>query len=137
MHKTIIATHGELAKELVKTVHMITGLGDKFTYLCMKESTNASDIKEKLETLLLNQNAQTDHIFILTDVFGGSITNICTEYLSTSNIHIISGVNLPMLLEHVCLPDKLPPTDVIDKLISQAKQSVIYVNALINGGKSN
>ncbi|WP_449540144.1 PTS sugar transporter subunit IIA [Ferdinandcohnia sp. Marseille-Q9671] len=130
MWKFIIATHGDLAKELVNTVQMITGLGKDFNYLSMKEDTSDEEIRNSLEKSITNLK-EGDSILILTDIFGGSITNICTNYLTNGNVHIVSGVNLPMLLELVNMQKDIPIDEMIASLVNQSKESIIHINKLL------
>jgi len=130
MWKFIIATHGNLGKELVNTVQLITGLGKEFNYLSMKEDTSDEEIKNSLKTLIADLKDE-DSILILTDIFGGSITNICTNYITNKNVHIVTGVNLPMLLELVNLQKDTPINEMIKSLVTQSKESIIYINKLL------
>lgn len=130
MNRFLIATHGNLAKEIVNTVYMIMGTEKKLDYIGMSPDTSVDEIKEKLDTFF-QSGVEGDQFIILTDVFGGSITNICTEFIAKHDVHILTGVNLPMVLEVLNAPKTLSSSEVINLCISSAKESFVYVNKIL------
>lgn len=133
MTKFLIATHGELAKEFVRTAEMIVGNEEKLDYISMKADTRVSEIMDYLNQYFLN-GEDGEQFIILTDVIGGSINNICMEFMDRKDVHIIAGVNLPMILELVNNVDAMSCTEVIAFCVEQAKQNIIYINNLVNQG---
>ena len=72
------------------------------------------------------QKAQSDNgVIVLTDMFGGTPSNLALSVMDTKNIEVIAGVNLPMLIKMMSLRKNLPMKDVIEK--SQAGKK--YINA--------
>ena len=67
-----------------------------------------------------------DGVLILTDMFGGTPTNIASTYLDPGKIEIITGVNLPMLIKFVQL-DEGQTLASAAKLIKETGQSSIYI----------
>ncbi|SDN46056.1 PTS system, mannose-specific IIA component [Fictibacillus solisalsi] len=134
MNRLLIASHGNLAKEIVNAVHMIMGLERDIPFISMNPGTRDHEIREQLKEFL-KSGSVGDHFFILTDVFGGSITNICTEFISDGNVHLIAGVNLPMVLEFVNAPDSLKGTEMVHYCLSKARESLIHVNEIYVKGR--
>ncbi|WP_066059956.1 PTS sugar transporter subunit IIA [Robertmurraya korlensis] len=133
MNRFLIASHGNLAKEIVNTVHMIMGTDKNLEYIGVNPETTIDEVKEKLNNFL-ESGEDGDQFCILTDVFGGSITNICTELITRhDDVHILTGVNLPMVLEVINAPPSLSCTEVIDLCITRGKESFIYVNKILYG----
>ena len=80
---------------------------------------------------LINQAAQLcteidegDGILVLTDIFGSTPSNICNKLKSNSNVHVIAGLNLPMLIRVMNYPD-LSLQDLVDKALSGAHDGII------------
>ena len=101
----MIITHGNLALELRSAMeHMI---GDQ-NYIEIFSITPEDDIdiqKNKIEKKLKELN-QGKGVIILTDVFGGTPSNLALNFLDPGIIEIMSGVNLPMLIKICQLRDK-------------------------------
>jgi mannose PTS system EIIA component len=93
----LIVTHGRMAEELIKTAEFVVGKIDDIKSLCVDPQANSEDIRKQMEATL----KELDHgrgILILTDMFGGTPSNIGLSFLETGKVEVLSGVNLPMLL---------------------------------------
>ncbi len=85
------------------------------------------DINEVLE------NVNTgDELIIFTDLLGGSITNQLAKYALQENIHIVSGFNLPLLVEILLADEEEPTNELIENAIKNAREQIVYVNDLMN-----
>ncbi len=104
MKKFLIASHGDFAKEMVNSVQMIMGPAVNINFISMHPHTSIENIKEELNSLIMQGGEENEYI-ILTDVLGGSISNLCTEFVS-NKVNIITGFNLPMMLEMISLQEK-------------------------------
>ncbi|MFP7479719.1 PTS sugar transporter subunit IIA [Terribacillus saccharophilus] len=133
MKKFIIASHGNLAKELKNSVQMIMGDTYEMEAVCMDPERTMNSVKEEISEKLNNEDENSEYI-ILTDVLGGSIANLCAEFTSRSNIHVITGFNLSLVLEMLSLKDAMSTNDLIDHCLYQAKNGIVYVNELLSKG---
>lgn len=138
MKRIIIASHGLLCEGILNTGKMIAGedaLKDiKTISICMKDSHN--DVKERIDGILTEYGIN-DEILALTDVYGGSITSVLTEYIGKRNIHIITGVNLGMLLEACFMLEQMDFNDLIPYLLDQGKSAIHYVNEELSCAKED
>lgn len=124
MIKSLIITHGDLGKELIKVSEKI--LEKKIDVECMgfdwKE--DGSQIINKLEHYL-KKNKQ-HKIIIFTDMFGGSPANICLKYID-QNIEVITGINLPGILKFLTSREKNLSFNDLVKTVSQGTKDGINV----------
>lgn len=76
-------------------------------------------------------------LLILTDLLGGTPNNTAMKFIKKDFIHIISGINLPLLLEVLIAQESGKTLSEIkfEDLIVNAQQSIIYLNPLLEGGK--
>lgn len=103
MIKGLIITHGDLGKELVSVAETILEEKVNIDTFSIDWEEDGSEIMNNLERYL---NQHKEHkLFIFTDMFGGSPTNICLKY-KRPDIEIITGVNLPGLLKFISYRDK-------------------------------
>jgi mannose/fructose-specific phosphotransferase system component IIA len=131
MKHFLIATHGELAKAFIETLDLIAGHSSKVSYFCMTKLKSGDLAKEELKEILISKE-EGEHFIVLTDVFGGSVTNICTELLMELNdFDIISGLNLPMMLTMILASEEQTIEAVIEESVQAAKDGIIHVNKLL------
>lgn len=95
MNKIIIGTHGDFGKELLKTAEMIIGPLENVQAFSLLPGMEMTEYRE----LILSSLDSENNYIALVDLFGGTPSNTIASFLMDYNFEIISGVNLPMLLE--------------------------------------
>lgn len=134
MVKIILVTHGNLAKEMLDTASQIIGkpADDGFATFAV---TAASSVQQEAEKLKKTLAACADGALILTDIFGGSATNISlTASKDFSNCHVITGLNLSMLLTAINSRKKLTAKELAEKIEADGKRAVINATELLIKG---
>lgn len=95
----IVGTHGKFAEELVKTCEMICGAAKNVRAVTLVPGEGADDLAKKYEAALKELDT-ADGVIFLNDLFGGSPYNAaCRIAITESAYGIVTGVNLPMLIE--------------------------------------
>jgi len=95
----IIATHGKFSEELLKSSEMIFGSQTNIAAVTFKPGESTENLVDKYNTLIDELDC-TDGILFMVDLFGGSPFNAASMLaLNNDNMEIVTGVNLPMLLE--------------------------------------
>ena len=95
----ILAAHGKFSKELLKSSEMIFGKQENIECVTFETGEGADDLVKKYENEIEKLDVKCGLIFMV-DLFGGSPFNAASRVaVSNDNIDIVSGVNLPMLLE--------------------------------------
>lgn len=127
--KFLIATHGTLAGGIKSSLDIITGAMDNVFLIEAYVNENRSledDIKAVLE-----QVGDNDELIVFSDILGGSVTNQVLQYALKVNVHVVSGFNLPLVIEIVLADTDTPAEEVIAEAIENAKQQMVYVNKLL------
>ncbi len=127
--KFLIATHGAFAKGIKSSLDIIIGEMDN-VFLIHAYLNESKSVEEELASVLETIN-DTDELIIFTDLLGGSVNNIMLRNALRENVHIISGFNLPLLIEVLLGDADSPVIEVIENAISNAKEQMVYVNKLI------
>lgn len=127
MKTIILATHGNLSFEFKKTAELIVGNTTNIKCFGMTKDKSASQGKKELVEMI--NSAGNTELIILTDLFGGSVTNICTELLlEKDNFELLTGLNLPMLLTLLTIDtNELKMSELISKLEHAGMAGVINV----------
>ncbi len=95
----IVVAHLRLAEELLSVARIITGSRlDNFRTVSINIDDNPDQAREKLLAAVREVNT-ADGTVILVDMFGGTPSNLSLSLLSKGKIEIITGVNLPMIIE--------------------------------------
>lgn len=92
----VIVTHGKLSSELLETVKLIMGEQKEVDTITLDANDSLDNLKEKVKKTVLRYRA--NGCIVLTDVLGGSPTNVCVDFLPEDWVRIICGVNLPMVI---------------------------------------
>ncbi len=126
MRHYLIASHGTLAQGFYDALNAI--IGSKPEISIITAYVDNSEIKKLIEKKICLIGAD-DELIIMTDIFGGSVNNLCMEYLNRPNIHLIAGVNLALIISIVISHDE-DTKSMIENCIEEAKKNVIYCNDL-------
>ncbi|MFR3912843.1 MAG: PTS sugar transporter subunit IIA, partial [Clostridium paraputrificum] len=84
------------------------------------------DIKENVKDFF-NEYKPEDEVIVFTDLYGGSVNQICAEYINKENVHLIAGFNLALVLE-LLYKDEPLTNEVIRKEVENARNQLVYVN---------
>ena len=116
----IIATHGEMSKYTLELSKMVLGEFDNLSSVTFLPGEGPDDLVRKYEETLASFNNEYGTLF-LVDIFGGSPYNAASRLVvENENMDIITGVNVPMLLELLDARDNI---DAAKELAEVAKES--------------
>ncbi|ATW44109.1 PTS mannose transporter subunit IIAB [Glaesserella parasuis] len=105
----IIATHGVAAEQLLKTTEMLIGEQSDVATIDFVPGENAETIMAKYQEKLANELAHCDQVLFLVDTWGGSPFNAANRVSEgKDNMDIVTGVNVPMLVETFMARDDGP-----------------------------
>jgi len=127
MVKTIIVTHGNLAKELIQTAQVI--IGDMEGVFSVSNDGKAPQMLcEEIEAII--EKHPDDRFIVFADFFGGSCCHACISVEDQcENVHLITGVNLPMLLAFINKRDAVAFDQLPEELIARGRDSMRSVRA--------
>ncbi|SDF91672.1 PTS system, mannose-specific IIA component [Dyadobacter soli] len=129
MRKFLIATHGTFAGGIRSSLEMIIGHQEHLHVIQAYVEENKG-LEEEL-TALLGGLSENDELVIFTDLLGGSVTNQVLRHALKENVHIVSGINLPLLVDVLLADPDEPVTGVIANAIQAAKDQMVYVNDVV------
>jgi len=96
----VVVTHGQLANELVNAAEMIVGDLPQFTAVSIGWHDDVNDAREDIAQAIERVRGEADAgVLLLTDMFGGTPSNLAMTFIETNKIEVITGVNLPMLIK--------------------------------------
>lgn len=97
----VIATHGDLSEALLRSMEMIIGAQPRVTALSLQLSDPVEEATARIAAAI-ESGDEGDGVLILTDMFGGTPSNLCLALMGGSrSVEVVSGVSLPMVLKAV------------------------------------
>jgi fructoselysine/glucoselysine PTS system EIIA component len=130
MRKYLIATHGSFAAGIKSSLELIIGETENLFLIGAYTEGNKS-IENEISEVLQNIKDE-DELIVFTDLLGGSITNQIVQLALKKNVYIISGTNLPLLLDIILADAGAPVNEIIETGISNAREQIVFVNKMIN-----
>src|SRR5512136_1816054 len=94
----VVVTHGQLATELVNAAETIVGDLPQFAAVSIGWHDDVDDAREEIRQAIARVQG-TSGVLVLTDMFGGTPSNLGLTFLETDKVEVITGVNLPMLIK--------------------------------------
>jgi mannose PTS system EIIA component len=126
----VVVTHGALAGELVNAARTIVGDIPRIAAVSIGWSDDVSAAREAIARAL--EHVGGEDSLILTDMFGGTPTNVSLPFLSP-RVEIVTGVNLPMLIKVTSLRDGALAE--VARLVREQGKDAIYVASEVLGKK--
>jgi PTS system mannose-specific IIA component len=93
----LIVTHCDLGKELLNAAEFIVGRIDAVDTMAITETSGTDLLRKKIEAKV-NALESGDGVLILTDMFGGTPSNLGLSFLKEGKFEVLTGVNLPMII---------------------------------------
>jgi len=121
----LVVTHSRMAAELCRAAEMILGPLDALAAVNIESDTSVDAAHNLVFEAFRQVGADGHGVLILTDLFGGTPTNISVELFAEGNVDIITGVNLPMLLKGANLRLTCELEELATQLAEYARTSII------------
>jgi PTS system mannose-specific IIA component len=106
----VVVTHGQLAIELLNAAEMIVGDLPRFTAVSIGWHDDVSDAREDIAQAIERVRGDGAGVLLVTDMFGGTPSNLAMTFIEANQIEVITGVNLPMLIK---LASQAQSTDLL------------------------
>jgi len=134
MIPVLVLTHGDLAISILESARMIDPHlvdGTDAVTLPWEVDTDAatSDLRQRLKKM-----DDGTGVLILTDMFGGTATNLALPFLEPDRIEIVTGVNLPMLVKLGSLRGReIPLNELASRLADSGQKSIRLASEFLRG----
>lgn len=131
----VIVTHSRLGEALIEAAEFIL---DSKLEAVTSVSVNLNENAEKLHKDILggiNEVDQNRGVLILTDMFGGTPSNLSYSFLEEGRIEVLTGINLPILIKALNIRDKKDLTDIAKELEEYGKKSISLASGILKGNK--
>lgn len=128
----LVVTHGRVAEELVKAAKTIVGPLDALEAVSIGWDDDVNAARDRIHEAVVRVG-KGGGVLILTDMFGGTPTNIALSLLEPGRVEVVTGVNLPMLIKFTNLRDELQFADVAKRIADQGRRAIHVASELLEG----
>jgi mannose PTS system EIIA component len=130
----VVVTHGQLAIELVNAAEMIVGELPQFTAVSIGWHDDVNDAREDISQAIDRVRGH-EGVLLLTDMFGGTPSNLGMTFLESGCLEVITGVNLPMLIKLASLRGSADLAQVAHAMRDHGRSAIWVASDLLRGDK--
>ena len=126
----VVVSHGNLANEFVAAMQHVVGQQEKIATVCI----GPEDDMEMRRAEILNKVEHVDDghgVVVLTDMFGGTPSNLAISIMDRAKVEIIAGVNLPMLIKIATLRKENNLKDTVEGAQEAGKKYINIASQLL------
>jgi PTS system mannose-specific IIA component len=126
----VIVTHGQLASELLAAAEMIVGAVKHIAAVSIGWHDDVEAAHEEVERAI-HRVSEGRGVLLLTDMFGGTPTNITAMFLSEGEVEVVTGVNLPMVIKLASQTEPEDLTEVARRVRDQGREGIYLAGDLL------
>lgn len=131
----VIVTHRKLADALIDAAEFIVGGKiESVTSVSIDLNENVDTLRNKI-VKGIKQVKSAEGVLILTDMFGGTPSNLSYSFLEEGHVEVLSGVNLPILIKAVDSRKDSKLTTLAECLEEYGKKSISMASSILKGNK--
>ena len=133
MTKSLVITLGNLGESLIRSAEEIIGKSDAIDTYCI-------DWQEQVETSRRNISQRIERmndergLLLLTDIWGGTSTNIALDFRQPGKVEVVTGVNLPMVVTAQRLTNRLSLPDAAEHLRTKSREAIMVAGPIVQEG---
>jgi mannose PTS system EIIA component len=131
----VVITHGQLATELVNAAEMIVGDLPQFTAVSIGWHEDVNDAREDIAQAIERVRSVDAGVLLLTDMFGGTPSNLGMTFLEKDRVEVITGVNLPMLIKLAGLRTSSDLLAVAKEMRDHGRNAIWVASDFLRGEK--
>jgi PTS system mannose-specific IIA component len=130
----VIVSHGQLATELLTAAEAVIGDIGSIRAVSIGWHDDVEAAKGEIQHAIAEVSRGAG-VLLLTDMFGGTPTNIAAVFLKAGEVEIVTGVNLPMVIKLASLNEEISLADLAREVEAQGKESITRAGMLLEPQK--
>jgi PTS system mannose-specific IIA component len=131
----VLVTHGRLAAELVNALEHVVGPQANVASICIAPD---DDMEQRRRDILdaIGTTDTGEGVILLTDMFGGTPSNLAISVMDRAKVEVIAGINLPMLVKLASVREKTTIAEAVAKAQEAGKKYINIASQLLAKDKS-
>ena len=128
----VVVTHGLLAKEFRAAVEHIVGPQEHFETISIGPDDDVEQRRSEILDAISRVN-QGDGVIVLTDMFGGTPSNLAISIMEGAPVEVLAGVNLPMLVKLVSVRGDMPLAEAVRAAGDAGRKYISVASEILSG----
>ncbi|MDF1687460.1 MAG: PTS system mannose-specific IIA component [Parvibaculaceae bacterium] len=131
----VLVTHGQLASQFVAAMEHVVGPQEHVVSICIGPD---DDMEQRRRDILeaVDQVDQDDGVILLTDMFGGTPSNLAISIMDKAKVEVIAGINLPMLIKLASVREQMSLSEAVDKAQESGRKYISVASKVLAGEAS-
>ena len=129
----LVVTHGRLAEELVAAAKKIVGEVPRVEAIAIGWDEDVAKASRAIEEAI-KRSDEGQGVLVLTDMFGGTPTNLSLTFHKPGRVEIVTGVNLPMVIKFTNLRGVDTLEEVAAKIRDQGRRAIHSAHEVLKSG---
>ena len=130
----VIVSHGQVANELLTAAETVVGAQSHITAVSIGWHDDVEAAKSEIERAI-ETVSQGIGVLLLTDMFGGTPTNISAMFIKENEVEIVTGVNLPMVIKLASQIEEITLKEMAKEVEEQGKQAIYRTSQIFEPSK--
>lgn len=128
----VLVTHGRLAEEFVAAMEHVVGAQASVQSVCIGAD---DDMESRRQDIAAAASAvdDGDGVVLLTDMFGGTPSNLAISLMGKPNIEVIAGINLPMLIKLATVRKSMGLSDAVNAAQDAGRKYISVASRILAG----
>ena len=128
----VLVTHGRLAEELRSAMEHVVGAQRNVDTVCIGPDDDMENRRAEIERCI--ERCDTgDGVVLLTDMFGGTPSNLAISVMSRPKVEVLAGINLPMLVKLAKVRDECPLAEAVTAAQEAGRKYVTIASRVLTG----
>jgi len=125
----VLVTHAGLAGALLRSAEMIVGKIERCEQVEVASEERADAIMSRVVAAV--ERVSTEGAIIMTDLFGGTPSNMAMSFLKDGRVEVVTGVNLPMMIEFCSKREQLGVSELATALHKSGREGIIVAGEFL------
>jgi PTS system mannose-specific IIA component len=131
----VVVTHSQLGEALIEAAEFIVGSRPEgVVSVSIDLNQNVDKLREKVAAGI-KKAGREEGVLLLTDMFGGTPSNISYSFLEEGKVEVLSGVNLPVLVHALNSRGKMGLSELAASLETFGRKSITLASGILKGNK--
>ncbi len=128
----VIVTHYRLGEEFLQALRLIVPDGPRFFAVSIDPKQSVDEMRTAIAEALQAADAGSG-VLVLTDMFGGTPSNISLSFLKEHHVEVVTGVNLPMLIKLATLSEERTLEDLAPFIKNYGQRNISLASEILPG----
>jgi PTS system mannose-specific IIA component len=131
----VIVTHYRLGEEFLQALRLIIPEPPPFAAVAVDPNQSVEEMRKAIAAALAGAE-EGEGVLVLTDMFGGTPSNMSLSFLDEHHVEIVTGINLPMLIKLATMSEEKPLEELATFIKDYGQRNISVASELVPGERS-